>query len=319
MNFISVTYHYVDDELKYERGIYPVSVDRLEKQLAALRKTFVFINQASLVAAITAGEPLPDTSCLITFDDGLKTQYDNAVPILKKLGVPAIFFINTLPLRRRRACLVHKIHYLLIALPPEMFLDEIKKVHQDICGEPLDMSIINQDKARQINIYDTSAAASLKYVLNSYLMPELANQIIDKIFYRYYADEEKFCRELYINQEQIALLNKSDLFSIGLHTESHVNLSYVNKETAGKEIVDNYDYLSKELGIKEIRSITYPYGQISPEDYKEKIEKVAAGLGLVYGFTTKCGVNNNFNEPLLLKRFDTNDIVAGKKPIYILN
>ena len=36
---------------------------------------------------------LPKKSCLITFDDGLKESYENGLPILDDMGIPAAFFI----------------------------------------------------------------------------------------------------------------------------------------------------------------------------------------------------------------------------------
>ena len=40
---------------------------------------------------------LPDRPVLMTFDDGYRSVYTNASPILKKYGIPAVFFVCSEP------------------------------------------------------------------------------------------------------------------------------------------------------------------------------------------------------------------------------
>lgn len=312
---ISVNYHYIDDENKYERGIYPTSVERLENQLNELSKQYTFVSQKDLLDAISSGPSLPEKSCLITFDDGLKTQTQNAVPILEKFKVPAIFFINSLPHAHAQACQVHKIHYLLYKLEPKKFLEEVLGIYKQITGKKLDTEKIQQSSAQKENKYDTNETVVLKYILNSYLEPELARSIVNNIFSEHCDDEEKFCEALYLSKEDIQQIDKHDLFNIGLHTKSHINIPYEAKEVVMQDIVDNYTYLSDELGIKDIKCISYPIGKISVKDIADKIVSVSQDLGLVLGFTMGRKKNLHMDNPLFLDRYDTNDVVAGKKPI----
>ena len=48
-----------------------------------------------LRACSRAGEPLPDMSCLVTFDDGWWDNFEHALPILRDRGVPAAVFVAT--------------------------------------------------------------------------------------------------------------------------------------------------------------------------------------------------------------------------------
>ena len=84
------------------------------------------VSLITILPDISLGKKLlPEKSCLITFDDGLKSQYENALPLLEKLKVPAIFFVNALPYAEERACLIHKVHYSRANLPPKVFRDKI--------------------------------------------------------------------------------------------------------------------------------------------------------------------------------------------------
>lgn len=65
-----------------------------ERQLVELRRRGRrFISLAELVAELGNGEPEPDDCVVVTFDDGWMDNYEFALPILKRLGVTATFFV----------------------------------------------------------------------------------------------------------------------------------------------------------------------------------------------------------------------------------
>ncbi|MEK7162598.1 MAG: polysaccharide deacetylase family protein, partial [Patescibacteria group bacterium] len=127
MNFLAVNYHYIDEEDRYPRGIYPVSPARFRLQLQELGKFFKFVGQREILEALEGKKRLPENSCAITFDDGLRSQYEEALPILDEMGIPAIFFINGLPYLERRVLFVHKVHWCRAHLAPDEFLNEIRR------------------------------------------------------------------------------------------------------------------------------------------------------------------------------------------------
>jgi len=52
-------------------------------------------------AASIGGPDLPKRPVLFTFDDGYRTVFTLALPILKKYGIPAVIFISDAPMRKR--------------------------------------------------------------------------------------------------------------------------------------------------------------------------------------------------------------------------
>jgi peptidoglycan/xylan/chitin deacetylase (PgdA/CDA1 family) len=48
---------------------------------------------ASMDAAMSGLADTPPGCLLLTFDDGLLSQYQNALPVLSELGLPAVFFV----------------------------------------------------------------------------------------------------------------------------------------------------------------------------------------------------------------------------------
>lgn len=53
-------------------------------------------------AALDDGRPLPPRAALVTFDDGYRSVFDVARPILKRHGIPAVMFVCTQPIRDGR-------------------------------------------------------------------------------------------------------------------------------------------------------------------------------------------------------------------------
>ena len=73
MKLLILTYHYIGDEDAHQRGIYPVSPQRLMRQLDALAdKKWQFISDEELSIGISGKLKLPEKSCLVTFDDALR-------------------------------------------------------------------------------------------------------------------------------------------------------------------------------------------------------------------------------------------------------
>jgi len=71
---------------------FSISPKEFEKQIKYLKENnFKFLNTKDLDDL----SKLPNKSVLITFDDGYENVFINAVPILKKYNIPAVFFIST--------------------------------------------------------------------------------------------------------------------------------------------------------------------------------------------------------------------------------
>jgi len=78
------------------------SLEAFEFQLRELRRRgYSFVPLGQLVGEIRSTGKEPDSSVAITLDDGWADNYTCAFPVLKKLGIPATFFVISEHLRRR--------------------------------------------------------------------------------------------------------------------------------------------------------------------------------------------------------------------------
>ncbi len=84
-------YHKVND-LTGNRMSMPVSI--FDEQMAQLRELgYVPVDLDSVLAHYVGGAPLPPGAVLITFDDGYRDNLENAAPVLRKYGYPAVQFV----------------------------------------------------------------------------------------------------------------------------------------------------------------------------------------------------------------------------------
>lgn len=312
-----VNYHYIGPEDSYPYpGIYSTPIDRLAGQLDALGRCFEFVGEADLLAAVAGGRPLPEQACLITFDDGLRAQYELVLPLLDRRRIPALFFVNGLPLAEERLLLTHMLHYCRANFPPEEFMARFRVGYRREIGREFDPGdfAVPDTRNREFHRYDDPEIARFKYIVNRFIAHDLQERIFRVIFRELVSDERQFVRDLYLGAEEVRDLGRRG--SLGTHTFGHRSLSALPDAEVDREIGLGTAILSRISGIA-IRSVSYPYG--SAEDFSAGLVRVVRSHGLVLGFTMERSVNQTLAEPLLLARFDTNDVPGGKRPGVVLD
>ena len=64
-----------------------------ERQLEYMKTIGEFLTVDDAVGLLEKGDPIDGRYICVTFDDGLEACHSNALPILQRLGVPAVFFV----------------------------------------------------------------------------------------------------------------------------------------------------------------------------------------------------------------------------------
>lgn len=90
---VVILYHHVSDKTPASTSISPAAFEAHMDYLE--REQFKVVPLGDLVALLRKGEPLPDKTVAITFDDSYVSVYESAFPRLKKRGWPFTFFVNT--------------------------------------------------------------------------------------------------------------------------------------------------------------------------------------------------------------------------------
>lgn len=241
-----------------------------------------------------------DNFFFITFDDGLKEQFDFALPILDELGMQAIFFANSMNTEEGRVSIVHKIHLLRSVIPSHVLLDYLKEQK---------IAMLTQEELQQAKTnyrFDDAASAELKYLLNFKISFDIQEWLVQSIFEKHFSESE-ILESLYMSKSQLQFLANIDC--LGSHTHTHYPLGLLHEDKLIYELEHSKNYL-EQLSGKAIQMIAYPYG--TPEACTDLVAETAKKVGYLYGFTTKKGIIEGSQNKLLLNRFDCNDVVGGK-------
>jgi peptidoglycan/xylan/chitin deacetylase (PgdA/CDA1 family) len=154
-------YHHVVESLGLPVKDMGVSPNKFEQQMSFLsQKGYRCLNLSDVIANLQEGNPQPERSFVLTFDDGYFDIYENAFPVLKKFGFNATVFVVAEPVedsikgylswQQMRELTQNQFtfgshtltHPRLPSLDTKTIgreLDESKKVIEDRLGEPVDL------------------------------------------------------------------------------------------------------------------------------------------------------------------------------------
>ena len=299
-----INYHYIREDFSAPfPSIFGVTPDSFEKQIVLMNIIGQFITPDYLVDNIDFILKSDDNYILVTFDDGLKEQYEIAKPILDKYNIKALYFINSINHIEKEVSLVHKIHLVRSQIEPTVFL---KYIEINLADSDIKLSEIEKEKAIFHYNYDTTDSACLKYLLNFKLTSTQLKSVIDNIFSEKF-DSEKTCRDLYMNRQQLQHLANGNM--LGSHSHSHFALGLLSPEDIESEMSKTIKFLNS-FKKNDYLTISYPYG--AKEACSSPVPETAAALGHKIGFTMERGSNVFNADKLLLKRFDCNDLLGGK-------
>lgn len=294
-------YHYVrPDFTALFPSIFGVTPTEFEQQLKLLQNVSEFIHPRDLLAHSDAVLSSKDRYSLITFDDGLREQFDFALPVLDAQQIPAVFFVNSLNFETEKVTTVHKIHLLrsvmsssailaAIAAFPELKLTESEVLH-----------------AQKIYRYDDPTSAAVKYLLNFRMSFLEQEKFVDPFFQEHF-NESEVHDLLYMNKNQLQHLAHQGF--LGSHTHHHYPIGMLSEADMEFELKHAKEYL-ENITQSVVELVSYPYG--TAEACTPVTADLARKVGYKLGFTTHRGTNTTQQDLLLLHRYDCNDMPGGK-------
>lgn len=294
-------YHYIRENFTTPYpSIFGLTPHLFKRQLFSLKGLGTFINPKDLL--LNADEILKSQQnyILVTFDDGLKEQYNNALPILEELNIPAIFFINTINHSEKKVSLVHKIHLLRSIISSEDLLEKINQTSVIVFSDE------QKKTAHQTYRFDNKKIAELKYLLNFLMSISEQELVINNLFEKHFEEKEAI-ENLYMDKTD--LMSLAEKGYLGSHTHSHYPIGLLTSKAMEFELKYSKQYL-EELTKTKVEIVSYPYGTAA--SITTKVIEIAKKVGYKIGFSTKAGINSINQEKLLLNRFDCNDLIGGK-------
>jgi len=195
--------------------------------------------------------------CHICFDDGDRSVYEHAFPILKEMNLPATLFMS-----------------------PQIVCENSNYWFQDfhdICSSVNRNQIykaISEVTGTDVNEINNYAPFSL--------LKSLQIKNILKVVNKIKKEHNVRSRQYNMTEDELIEISESNIIEIGAHTMNHPILANESDEIAEKEIVDSITGLSGLTG-KKVKYFAYPNG-IYCLDYTDREMQILKENGIQLAF-----------------------------------
>lgn len=230
------------------------------------------------------GDRLPARAAVITFDDGYADNHDVALPILRRHGLSAAFFVTTGYLGGGR-----------------MFNDSITETLRRVDAPDIDL---RQTALGNLGRHSLANAAARRTAIDS---------VLQAVRYFPVAQRDAFCAELQqragvsnlptdlmMNPEQVRGLHRGGM-QVGAHTVRHPMLAHLKDDAVLAELTGSRDALQDMIGAP-VTLFAYPNGR-PDDDYTARTVELVRAAGFEAAVTTAWGVARRDSDPYQLPRF----------------
>ena len=276
------------------RGLNPCTEAHFTEQLDYLRTRYEMVSVGAVYQAAKAQRP--GRFCALTFDDGLKEHYTLVLPLLIRYGIPGTFFLSGEILRERKISLTHKLHVLLLYADIEALVHIFHKFFGN--RYRIDRTT-NMNPRRR---FDDVLTVNFKETLIALPLAERA-AFINDAFYAHH-DEKKIAEEFFLDFGEARAMAEGGM-EIGAHGFRHLSFDMLTPEEQSKDIGMSKAAIEEAVGVAPA-IFSYPHGRANTETLK-----ILKDSGFRYGVIIQPEEVSAAGDPLLIPRYDTNDITIS--------
>lgn len=295
---IILTYHSVLQEPLPFPVWQHMTVAAFEKQIAYLSEHFRCVSMSTLLDDLARGEIQPYTVA-VTFDDGYRNNFTQALPVLRRYNVPATLFITNGYISSGQM------------LWPEWAictLTQSKVSELKFAGQTLDLS---GSEARQSSY---RAAAKIFKSIAPEEIPAHVDQLLAAAQLTRAEVQGSGLGQMFaaLSWNEIREMRDSGLFEFGAHTHNHWRLTQLNPAQARSEIINAKTLIENQIGL--VPYFAYPHGNPSDYDATHRLLAIEAGYRAV--FTAVTNTITLYSDPYDLPRIGIGSNVTQDEFIY---
>jgi len=307
-----VVFHYFHDLHKYRKCQGSLSTEEFEEVLDYLENRYTVLTPDEWLFKYERGT-LGENEVILTFDGGLKSQYEIAYKELRKRGLLAAFFIYTAPLTGTNPLveLCHDFRFLMY--------ENVNEFYEAYFAELFDRKLVNNIESIKEQVtasgylgwgdFYTPGDRLYKYIRDHMLTDDQYSEIIYTMMDKMGYNPSDRRSELWFGAEDIKKLS-SDGNAIGSHSHSHPsNLTKLTRDEQREEYRISKRIL-EEISGTEVNIMSHP-----ANSYNETTLEVLAECGYCIGF---CNGEEKVRSEYLVPRTDHANILrsmnnAGKQ------
>ena len=299
-------FHYFHDEIRHPRGQGTISGMQFERMIDHAESTGRVLPAEDWVHGVEKGGLRTGDVC-VTFDDTLRSQFDVALPVLKRRGLTALWFVQSGVLIGAAATLeafrqFRNSHFASVADFYTSFYAMAKRVcsaaSMNRLSEPMQSGYLQEFA------FYTAEDRRFRYVRDRVLHSEEYFDVMMALVEASGTSIEKLSSGQLLDRECLCELDRTGHI-IGLHSHTHpTNLADLTEDEQRSEYRMNFDVLSEMLA-KSPFTVAHPSNSYSPVTLA-----ILRGLGIRIGFRSNMAmpVHSSLEYP----RMDCADLLEGK-------
>ena len=271
-----IGYHRVVDDFRVQaRGYMPsmlISAATLEKQLDWVGRRYEFADPDAMDCWLRGERPAGRPVAVITFDDGYRDVYEQAFPLLKRKGIPAVVFVVT-DLVGETRLQIHDELYLQLARAlrawrmPRPRLQEVLREARVVPRPGLGAGV------------NSRSPLQLTRALLSALSQAELRSVIGVLRQQSDGPELETGALMCMDWAMLGEMQRSGI-RIGSHTSSHALLTNEATCKVAAEARDSRRELERRLGTEPVH-FAYPDGR-----FDASVVAAVADAGYRFGYTT---------------------------------
>ncbi|MFQ5600428.1 MAG: polysaccharide deacetylase family protein [Candidatus Krumholzibacteriia bacterium] len=281
-----------------------LNIDRFREHIRYLTAHHEVIPLQQVVDARLEGTELPDYSVVVTMDDGYKSNYSLAYPILKQHNAPATIFLATGFVEDKEPLWPDRLEWALGTAEPGVF--ELR-----IGNESIELDLRDVESRRR-------TANAVREKLKE-IPQETRLDILERL-------EDRLKRslstcdpmpDLYqaLDWEDVLEMSRSGLVCFGNHAHTHVILAKCSPERQRQEVEISTRIIENRTGGRT-PLFCYPNG--GRGDFDAVTQSVLREHGYTCALTTIPGSNGPEANLFELRRFAVNDRLSFEEFLVIL-
>lgn len=286
-------YHSVLDEpsrVTDSLGGIALSTQAFQDQMEMLAREFRPIDLEQAGRFVTQEGELPERAVVITFDDGYTDNYEVAMPILNRVGIPAAFYITVDCIERKTLPWPSRLRF--------AFRTTQKRNWSDSAGKLWNLSSAEDREKAYLSVCDQvcqMAGAALEAEV-ARTEAELEAKLPDST------------GQLMMTWDQARGLQQEGHI-VGSHTMTHPNMAFLKLEDLRRELSLSKQTMESHLGAP-VRHLSYPCPALFP-NWTQQTTEESKRAGYETAVTTNDGVVRKRDNPLELNRVRPTRTVDG--------
>lgn len=273
---------------EYDEGVVDVTPEHFEEHLAVLERHCNVITLAQL-RAFLRGASLPTNPVLLTFDDGYLDNHDVVLPLLRRYGMSAVFFIATSYVEQRRLFWWDHVNVVL----KESRKERLELVYPYRMTIPLDPARERRGKAIHLVLRTIKDQFALD--LDRFLEHVSTAADVDLS----QAEQRRRADSLLMTWDHVRALRRAGM-DVQSHTSTHRVLQTLSPSALAHELSASREMLEEVLG-ERVSCVSYPVG--TPIGAAPHIREAVRAAGYELGFSNCTGVNHAWHfDPLDTRR-----------------